>query len=109
MMWPMKCKYCERDIATQADYDTMLEGDGEHLCWSDFGERCIDADDALDNARSEIVTLKRQVEALKAFAKDCIDDFDCDTHAHRYVTMCRRCTAAKILGEIEQAKKGGGG
>ncbi len=66
------------------------------------------APEDLEALEAELSTLKRQVEALKAFAKDCIDSFDCDTHAHRYVTMCRRCTAAKILGEIEQAKEGGG-
>jgi hypothetical protein len=55
----MKCKYCQREMATESDYETIPEGEGEHLCWRDYGERCIDADTALDNARAEIATLKR--------------------------------------------------
>ncbi len=63
---------------------------------------------ALQLASRENDTLKRQVEVLEEFARDVLHGFDCDADAHRYGTMCRCCTAAKILGEIEQAKKGGG-
>lgn len=66
------------------------------------------APEDLETLEAERDTLKRQVEVLTAFAKDCIDDFDCDSDAHKYGTMCRCCSADKILSEIEK-KKGGGG
>lgn len=37
----MNCRYCEKQLATQADYDAIPENEGEHLCWSDFGQPCI--------------------------------------------------------------------
>lgn len=54
----MKCRYCEKEIATQGDYDAMQGGEGEHLCWSDFGQPCMDAEDALDIARKRILELE---------------------------------------------------
>lgn len=62
----------------------------------------------MDAKDETIATLKRQVEVLLTFAKDCSDGFDCDADAHKHGTMCRCCAAAKILGELEQAKKVGG-
>lgn len=54
----MKCRYCEKELATQADYDEIPEGEGEHLCWSSFAQPCIDADEALDIARARIAELE---------------------------------------------------
>lgn len=54
----MKCRYCERELATKADYDAIPEGEGAHLCWSDFAQPCIDAEDALDIARARIAELE---------------------------------------------------
>jgi hypothetical protein len=54
----MKCRYCEKELATQADYDSIPEGQGEHLCWSDYGQPCIDAEDALVKARARIAELE---------------------------------------------------
>jgi len=28
-----RCENCDKSTATQADYDTIPEGDGQHLCW----------------------------------------------------------------------------
>lgn len=54
----MKCRYCEKERASQADYDAIPEGAGEHLCWSDFATPCMDAEDALDIARARIAELE---------------------------------------------------
>jgi hypothetical protein len=108
----MKCKYCEKDVATQADYDVIPEGEGDHLCWSDFGERCIEADAALDNARAEIDTLKRQVEVLvrrierlnrNGYACEICEVTVSELHC------VQRCAELVKAWSLEQAKKGGGG
>jgi hypothetical protein len=66
----MRCRYCEKRIATQADYDSTPEGGGVHLCWSDFAQRCIDAEAALDIARARIAELEAARAALaKALAQ----------------------------------------
>jgi len=54
----MRCRYCEKDLATQADYDAIPEGEGKHLCWSGFAQPCIDAEEALDIARARIAELE---------------------------------------------------
>jgi hypothetical protein len=54
----MKCRYCEKELASQSDYDNIPEGQGEHLCWSDFGQPCIDAEEALVKARARIAELE---------------------------------------------------
>lgn len=30
---PARCRDCDAVMATQADYDTVKTGEGEHLCW----------------------------------------------------------------------------
>lgn len=37
-----RCHRCDRPIATQKDWDTIPEGDGEHLCWD--STRCEPVD-----------------------------------------------------------------
>ena len=54
----MKCRYCQKELATQADYDAIPEDAGEHLCWSDYGQPCMDAEQALDIARARIAALE---------------------------------------------------
>jgi hypothetical protein len=41
---PTRCHRCDRQLATQADYDTLGEGEGEHLCWSEWGSQCEPVD-----------------------------------------------------------------
>lgn len=31
-----RCHACDRPLATQSDDDSIPEGQGEHLCWSDW-------------------------------------------------------------------------
>lgn len=33
---------------------------------------------------------------LKAFARECRDNWDCDADAHTYSTLCRACEAARL-------------
>jgi hypothetical protein len=61
----VKCKYCEREIADNFDFETIPEGEGDHLCWRTYGEKCVDAETALDNARAKIDALEKQVKALR--------------------------------------------
>jgi hypothetical protein len=65
----MKCRYCEKDMATQADYDTIAEGEGKHLCWSDFSQPCIDAEEALDIARARIAELEAIIANAEAHGR----------------------------------------
>jgi hypothetical protein len=88
----------------------MPEGAGEHLCWGDFGERCIDADDALDNARAEIATLKRQVEVL---AEDMSRTAPPENYPNHYDDWLELLFAERVQWwvkwSLEQARKGGEG
>ena len=34
---------------------------------------------------------------LEEFARDCRDNYDCDSDSHKYDTRCRACEAAKVL------------
>src|SRR5512139_473209 len=34
-----RCQDCDRQLATQADHDTTKEGESQHLCWRDWGDR----------------------------------------------------------------------
>lgn len=62
----MKWRYWEKEIAAQEDL-TLPEGEGERLCWSDFGVPCnSDAEEALDVARGRITELYTALqESLK--------------------------------------------
>lgn len=37
-----RCENCDKPTATQAEYDTIPEGDGQHLCWRSWNhhDRC---------------------------------------------------------------------
>lgn len=49
---------------------------------------------------SELTQLKAQLEeASKAFA-DFANNFDCDSDAHKYGTLCRACAAQTILSTL---------
>lgn len=38
-----------------------------------------------------------EVERLKGFVRDCRDNWDCDSDAHKYGTKCRACEAGKLI------------
>lgn len=66
----MRCANCDRPLATQADHDTIAEGDGEHLCWSRYSSACESIDwraRALE-ARAERDAIARQLAALREAA-----------------------------------------
>ncbi len=46
--------------------------------------------DALAEAR-------KRIAELEEFAREVRDNYDCDSDAHRYGTMCRACEAEKVL------------
>lgn len=58
------CKWCTRPIATDADYESIAEGEGRHLCWSEFGN---DPDcEGVDGAEDIITDLRAQLDAVTA-------------------------------------------
>lgn len=58
------CKWCARPIATDADYESIAEGEGRHLCWSEFGN---DPDcEGVDGAEDIITNLRAQLAAVTA-------------------------------------------
>ena len=51
-----------------------------------------------DKDRQDAVKkLAEKVRALERFVRECRDDFDCDSDAHRHKTTCRACAAATLL------------
>lgn len=52
--------------------------------------------------KEEYLLLKAKLEILEKFAKDCRDDFDCDSDAHKYHTTCRSCEAKRLLANISE-------
>jgi hypothetical protein len=74
----VKCKYCERELADNFDYETIPEGEGEHLCWRTYGEKCVDAETALANARAKIASIEKQVVELREAWIDALAALDGD-------------------------------
>lgn len=54
-----RCERCDKLRATQADYDTIAEGEGEHLCWAEWGSSCM-----LHDWRLEALSLRIRAEAV---------------------------------------------
>jgi hypothetical protein len=42
--------------------------------------------------------LAARVAELESFARDCANNWDCDSDAHKYNTGCRSCAAQALLG-----------
>ena len=49
--------------------------------------------------------VEARLAMLEEFARDCRDNYDCDSDAHKYDTRCRACEAAKVL-DAETKKAG---
>lgn len=87
-----KCRYCEKPLATQEDHDAIAEGEGQDLCWRAFAgwSSCIDAEDALDNARERIAKLEAKLESVNLLAP-------------KHEGM--RVSASGLLGRIAEGRK----
>lgn len=55
-----RCDRCDRPLATDADYDTVREGEGVHLCWREYGTLC----EAID-WRAALNAWQRRAEAAE--------------------------------------------
>lgn len=44
----------------------------------------------------KVVEQEKEIELLKDFARDCYMNWDCDSDAHKYNTVCRSCEAEKL-------------
>jgi hypothetical protein len=50
------CPDCARPVATQRDWDTIPEGQGDHLCWGQETQACADATaDTIASLRAEML------------------------------------------------------
>lgn len=62
----MQCYRCGRPEATEADYEFIPEGEGEHLCWG--GDQCNATDaETIARLRAEREGLLRLLEAVEAY------------------------------------------
>ena len=51
-----------------------------------------------DKERKDAVRkLAERVAKLEDFARECRDNFDCDSDGHRYNVYCRSCEAKQVL------------
>lgn len=62
----------------------------EFIAQCEFGPRIPSAE--------TIHAQQRELERLRATLKTIMEDFDCDSDAHRYGTACRCCIAKEALG-----------
>lgn len=63
------CRYCRKPIATDAEYESIPEGDGGELCWSPWQGCNEDPEEAIDLRDAEIAELERELfEARKQLA-----------------------------------------
>lgn len=53
--------------------------------------------DSPERRRSTVVEGGGELDALRSFARDVRDNYECDSDAHKYGTRCRACEAAKVL------------
>jgi len=51
----------------------------------------------LPNGDPSKVTLLERIKKLEEFARDVSSNYDCDSDAHKYGTICRQCEALKVL------------
>lgn len=59
-----KCIWCDKPLATDHDYNTIAEGEGTHLCWSEWEGGCFKEDDAyniIKNLRKENEQLRKEL------------------------------------------------
>lgn len=55
---------------------------------------------ACQQAAAEVITvLCDEVDRLRSVLRDFMDNWDCDSDAHRHNTTCRCCSAEEALGE----------
>lgn len=59
------CNICGKPLATEDDYRRIQEGEGDHLCWSEYGSPCdVDVYEALAQCRSELATLRAMLTPI---------------------------------------------
>lgn len=60
------CPRCDKQKATQRDYDHIPEGEGDHLCWAPFGSECepVDWRARYLHAMGSIESLKTTIRIL---------------------------------------------
>ena len=59
-----RCRYCRKPIATDAEYDSIPDGDGAWLCWSPWQGCDQDAEEAIDLRDAEIATERALADRL---------------------------------------------
>ncbi len=58
-----RCENCDQPKATPEDYEKFKGGEGEHLCWAEYGTRC-EAEDWRARAlaaEAEVLLLQSEV------------------------------------------------
>lgn len=70
----------------------------------DWGQRLGQRQGFFNGAlwQAERMYSEEDIKPLIEFIKDCESNWDCDSDAHKYNTVCRVCKAQKVL---EQFKK----
>lgn len=61
-----RCVTCDKVVATPEDYKNIPEGEGEHLCWSEYSKWGCEPEDW----RSRALAAEREAAEMKAYAKE---------------------------------------
>lgn len=71
----MNCENCDLPLATDEDFQKIPPGQGEHLCWSQYGAKCepedwraraLAAEAERDQARIDMGLWKQEAEEKQA-------------------------------------------
>ena len=65
-----KCRYCGDDLANDHDFETIAEGEGQHLCWARWDGCQTDAEDAINRLNRELAAAKALAESNGKLAHD---------------------------------------
>lgn len=58
---------------------------------------CDTLGNMLDDLEGMLAAREAKLKQAMDFVRDCAENYDCDADAHRYGTMCRACSAKRVL------------
>ena len=89
------CAYC--GFESPLDVDTSLISEHIRTCEKH----------PIREYENQITALRSKVEELREVIRDIASNYDCDRDAHKYGTVCRRCSALAAL-TADKPENGGG-
>lgn len=88
-----RCENCDKPTATQADYDTIPEGDGQHLCWSPWNrDRCEEpTQDWRGRALAAESSIREQALRIEGYEREVHDLWNRYRAMYDVVTAAMAC------------------